>query len=78
MDGETAVFSATETRPLTSITSGASWSQVAEIAAGLRRLGVGEGDRVAAYMPNTPETLVAFLATSSIGAIWSPTSDPAP
>lgn len=40
-------------------------------AAGLRRLGVGPGDRVAAYLPNIDETLVAFLATSSIGAIWS-------
>jgi len=41
------------------------------IAAGLRRLGVSEGDRVAAYMPNTPETAAAFLACASIGAVWS-------
>ena len=40
-------------------------------AAGLRELGVGRGDRVVAYMPNIPETLVAFLATASLGAIWS-------
>ena len=40
-------------------------------AAGLRALGVEQGDRVVAYMPNIPETLVAFLATASIGAIWS-------
>ena len=40
-------------------------------AAGLRRLGVGAGDRVVAYAPNIPETLVAFLATASIGAVWS-------
>jgi acetoacetyl-CoA synthetase len=46
-------------------------AQVAAVAAGLRALGVGRGDRVAAYMPNIPETLVAFLAVSSIGAIWS-------
>ena len=39
--------------------------------AGLRRLGVGPGDRVAAYAPNIPETLVAFLATASLGAVWS-------
>ena len=39
--------------------------------AGLRRLGVGRGDRVAAYAPNCAETLVAFLATASIGAVWS-------
>jgi acetoacetyl-CoA synthetase len=37
----------------------------------LRAHGVGEGDRVAAYMPNIPETAAAFLATASIGAIWS-------
>src|SRR5262249_56241014 len=41
------------------------------VGAGLRALGVGRGDRVAAYMPNIPETLIAFLAVSSIGAIWS-------
>lgn len=44
---------------------------VAEAAAGLRSLGVGRGDRVAAYAPNTPETLIAFLAAASIGAVWS-------
>jgi acetoacetyl-CoA synthetase len=37
----------------------------------LLALGVGPGDRVAAYMPNIPETLVAFIATASIGAIWA-------
>jgi acetoacetyl-CoA synthetase len=45
--------------------------RVAEVASGLRALGVERGDRVAAYAPNIPETLVAFLATASLGAIWS-------
>ncbi len=45
--------------------------RVAEVAAGLRGLGVGRGDRVAAYAPNIPETLIAFLATASVGAVWS-------
>ena len=45
--------------------------QVARARAGLRRLGVGRGDRVVAYLPNIPETLVAFLATASLGAIWA-------
>jgi acetoacetyl-CoA synthetase len=45
--------------------------RVAAAAAGLRRLGVAKGDRVAAYLPNVPETVVAMLATASIGAIWS-------
>ena len=44
---------------------------VASVAAGLRRLGVGRGDRVAAYLPNIPEAVIAFLATASIGAVWS-------
>ena len=54
-----------------------SWSwgrleaEAAAIAGGLRRLGVGPGDRVAAYMPNIPETVAAFLACASIGAVWS-------
>jgi acetoacetyl-CoA synthetase len=45
--------------------------QAAALAVHLRRQGVGAGDRVAAYLPNIPETIVAFLATASIGAIWS-------
>ncbi len=45
--------------------------RVAGVAQGLRELGVGRGDRVAAYAPNIPETLIAFLATASLGAVWS-------
>ncbi len=45
--------------------------QVARARAGLVRLGVSRGDRVAAYLPNAPEALIAFLATASLGAIWS-------
>jgi acetoacetyl-CoA synthetase len=45
--------------------------QVARCRAGLAALGVGRGDRVAAYLPNIPETVVAFLAAASLGAIWS-------
>jgi acetoacetyl-CoA synthetase len=44
---------------------------VARAATGLRRLGVGMGDRVAAYLPNGLEALVAMLATASLGAVWS-------
>ncbi|MEU2060320.1 acetoacetate--CoA ligase [Streptomyces sp. NPDC013455] len=46
-------------------------SQVASVAATLRRLGVGQGDRVVGYLPNTPHTIVAFLAAASLGAVWS-------
>jgi acetoacetyl-CoA synthetase len=45
--------------------------QVASMASSLKDLGVHRGDRVAAYLPNVPETIVAFLACASIGAIWS-------
>ncbi len=52
-----------------------SWAellrQTAALAATLRDLGVGAGDRVAGYLPNIPEAVVAFLATASIGAVWS-------
>ncbi|ANB55840.1 acetoacetate-CoA ligase [Anoxybacillus sp. B7M1] len=45
--------------------------QTAAVASALKKLGVKRGDRVAAYMPNIPETVIAFLACASIGAIWS-------
>jgi len=45
--------------------------QVGALAASLRAMGVTRGDRVVAYLPNIPETVVAFLAVASIGAIWS-------
>ncbi|HEX3392585.1 MAG TPA: AMP-binding protein, partial [Solirubrobacteraceae bacterium] len=67
----TAVLHASELRALGELSWGELTEQVAAAAAGLRALGVQRGDRVAAYMPNIPETLVAFLATASIGAIWS-------
>ena len=44
---------------------------VAEVAAGLRAAGVVKGDRVAGFLPNCPEAVIAMLATASIGAIWS-------
>ena len=46
-------------------------AEVARIADGLRKVGVERGDRVAAYLPNLPETVIAMLACASIGAIWS-------
>ena len=45
--------------------------RVGALAQTLRASGVTRGDRVAAYLPNTPDTVVAFLATASLGAIWS-------
>jgi acetoacetyl-CoA synthetase len=69
--GEPAIVSASESRPLAELSWDDLRDQVARCAAGLRRLGVGRGDRVVAYMPNVPETVVALLACASIGAIWS-------
>ncbi|MGH2963934.1 MAG: acetoacetate--CoA ligase [Solirubrobacterales bacterium] len=66
-----AVLHASELRELGELRWGELRDQVARVAAGLRELGVERGDRVVAYMPNIPETLVAFLATASIGAVWS-------
>jgi acetoacetyl-CoA synthetase len=45
--------------------------QVARLAQALHGFGVREGDRVAGYLPNMPETIIAMLATASLGAIWS-------
>ncbi len=70
-DGEIAVLHCSELRELEELSWGELRAQVAAAAAGLAALGVGRGDRVVAYMPNIPETLVAFLATASLGAIWS-------
>jgi acetoacetyl-CoA synthetase len=66
-----AIFSRSELRPLVSLSWGQLHRQVASVAQALRRLGVGPGDRVVAYLPNIPETVVAFYACASIGAIWS-------
>jgi acetoacetyl-CoA synthetase len=69
--GEVAVRHASELRPLQELRWDDLRGQVGALAAGLRALGVEPGDRVVAYMPNIPETLAAFLATASIGAVWS-------
>jgi len=70
-DGDVAIRHASELRPLSALTWGELREQTARIQAGLRKLGVRAGDRVAAYMPNIPETIAAFLAVSGLGAIWS-------
>ncbi|KAA0018409.1 acetoacetate--CoA ligase [Antrihabitans cavernicola] len=70
-DDRPALVYATENGADTAI----SWTelirQTGAFAATLRKLGVGVGDRVVGYLPNIPETVVAFLATASIGAVWS-------
>jgi acetoacetyl-CoA synthetase len=66
-----AVVARSQTRAPIELTFGELRAAVARARAGLRRLGVGPGDVVAAYLPNIPETLVAFLATASLGATWA-------
>ncbi|MEA2442053.1 MAG: acetoacetyl-CoA synthetase [Thermoleophilaceae bacterium] len=72
--GEVAIRHASELRELDEWTWGELRNRTAAISAGLRRLGVGPGDRVVAYLPNIPEAVAAFLACASIGAIWSSSS----
>jgi len=67
----TAIRARSETRGDETLDWGELARQVARVRAGLAEIGVGRGDRVVAYMPNIPETVVAFLATASLGATWS-------
>jgi acetoacetyl-CoA synthetase len=69
--GRVAVLGRSQTRPDVDLTFGQLRDQVARARAVLAGLGVGRGDRVAGYLPNIPEALVAFLATASLGAIWA-------
>jgi acetoacetyl-CoA synthetase len=66
-----AIRHASELRELGAWSWGELREQTARIRAGLLALGVERGDRVAAYLPNVPETIAAFLACASIGAVWS-------
>ncbi|MFI2714321.1 acetoacetate--CoA ligase [Micromonospora sp. NPDC018662] len=70
-DDDPAVIAHGQTRAPETLTAAQLRERVRRVAAGLRRLGVGPGDRVAAYAPNIPETYVLLLATASLGAIFS-------
>jgi acetoacetyl-CoA synthetase len=70
-DDRPAFFFRSERQPLGATSAAELRLQVAAAAAGLRRLGVGRGDRVVAVVPNIPEAVVAFLACASLGAIWA-------
>ncbi len=69
--GETAIIHATEYIPLQSITWDELKKNTSSFQHFLKSAGIGEGDRVVAYLPNIPEATIAFLATNSLGAIWS-------
>ncbi len=66
-----AVVARSQTRGPRELTFAELIEQAGRVRAGLQRLGVQPGDRVVAYMPNIPETLIAFIATASLGAIWA-------
>ncbi|MER6128512.1 acetoacetate--CoA ligase [Streptomyces sp. NPDC001795] len=66
-----AITALDETGAAYEITGRQLRAQVASVAATLRDLGVGQGDRVVGYLPNTPHAVIAFLATASLGAVWS-------
>jgi acetoacetyl-CoA synthetase len=67
----TALVFESESRPRLELSWGALGAQVGALSATLARLGIGPGDRVAAYLPNVPESAVAMLASASLGAVWS-------
>lgn len=60
-----------EVSPYVEISWKELYEKVASVALSLRTMGVQPGDRVVAYLPNIPQTIIAFLACASIGAIWS-------
>lgn len=66
-----ALVFASERQPLMTVSWESLEQQVSAVATYLRKQGVGVGDRVVAILPNIPEAIVAFLATNSLGAVWS-------
>ncbi len=70
-DDRPALLAADERHDLRELSWADLEARVASVAAYLRGLGVVPGDRVVAYLPNIPEALIAFLAASAIGAVWS-------
>ncbi|MFK7959059.1 MAG: acetoacetate--CoA ligase [Phycisphaerales bacterium] len=70
-DEDAIVFRGEHEAESTAISRDELRRRVAELAAALREMGVGPGDRVAGFMPNLPGTVIAMLAATSVGAIWS-------
>ncbi|MEO7002937.1 MAG: acetoacetate--CoA ligase [Ktedonobacterales bacterium] len=70
-EAQPALIFQQEGHELQEVSWGELRSQVTELAAALRAMGVRTGDRVVAYAPNIPQAIVAFLASASLGAIWS-------
>ena len=70
-DAETALIFKGEDRPVRRLTYSELYKAVARVAAALKACGVTAGDRVVGFMPNMPEAIVAMLAATSMGAVWS-------
>jgi acetoacetyl-CoA synthetase len=70
-DDDVVIVGRSQARGPVELTASELRDAVARCRAGLGRLGVRRGDRVAAYLPNVPETIVALLATASLGATWA-------
>lgn len=70
-DEQVVLISRSESRPRIEMTRGQLRAQVASLRAGYERAGVQPGDRVAAYLPNAPEALIALLAAASMGAVFT-------
>jgi acetoacetyl-CoA synthetase len=70
-DGQIAIISYREDYPIVKLTYKELYEKVAACAAGLRKIGVSSGDRVAGFATNIPETVIAMLAATSLGAVWS-------
>ena len=70
-DAQPALVFRNERGARSELSYGQLYDEVARVAAGLKEAGVVAGDRVAAFLPNLPETAIAMLATASLGAIWS-------
>ncbi len=71
---EPAILHQSEVRSLGEVSWTGLQERTAALAAGLREMGVERGDRIAAYLPNVPEAVIALLACASIGAVWSSSS----
>lgn len=70
-DDDVALLGYSDSRPDTSLTAAELRDLVGRIQAGLRRAGVQRGDRVAAYLPNVPETVALLVATAGLGAVFT-------
>jgi acetoacetyl-CoA synthetase len=68
---DVVVVGRSQSRERTTLTVAELRDEVARVRVGLTRLGVGPGDRVAAYLPNIPEAVIGVLATASLGATWT-------